>query len=167
MYQVAKYAESAEVPVIADGGISTIAHAIKALALGAHTVMLGSLLAGTTESPGKYVYKDGLCLKEHRGMASKAAMQKGGGKRYLTELFDPVKVAQGVSGFVRDRGDVVDFLTYFTKGMKIAFQDLGVRDTVSLHQDMRRELMRFEIRSLSATRESQVHSLYDYERNVV
>ncbi len=167
VYQVAKYAETREIPVIADGGISTIGHAVKALSLGAHTVMLGSLLAGTEESPGKYVYRDGLRLKQHRGMASKAAMADGGAKRYLTSQNDHAQVAQGVSGLVVDKGSVVEFLDYFLKGMCIACQDLGIKSVVELHARLREGGLRFELRTASATREAHVHSLYDYEKNLV
>ena len=132
---VAAYAAQFDVPVIADGGIGNSGHIVKALALGASCVMMGSMLAGTKESPGEYFYHGGTRLKRYRGMGSKEAMsaRQGSAKRYFADTA-VVRVAQGVSGSVTDKGSVVDFIPYMTQGCKHGFQDMGVRSVNNLHE---------------------------------
>ena len=162
VYRCAKYARLFGVPVIADGGIANIGHIAKALAIGASATMMGSMFAGTEEAPGEYFYENGVRQKRYRGMASLEALEKGGGKRYFTEE-GKIKVAQGVSGSVVDKGSVFDYLPYLIQGLKHAFQDLGKRNIAELHDALHHEELRFEGRSLSAQIEGGVHDMHTYK----
>jgi len=161
VYFCAQYAQHYGIPVIADGGITGIGHIAKSLGIGASTVMLGYLLAGTSEAPGEYFYENGVRVKRYRGMASLEAMAVGGGKRYFAES-DLIKVPQGVSGTVVDKGSLVDYLPYLMKGLSQAFQDMGYRDIPSLHKALYEERLRFEQRTQAAQVEGTVHSLFSY-----
>jgi IMP dehydrogenase len=162
VYHVAKVAAEHGVPVIADGGVGNTGHIIKALAVGASAVMCGSLLAGTEEAPGQYFFQDGVRLKKYRGMGSIEAMSKGSAKRYFSESAQAVKVAQGVSGSVVDKGSLKQFIPFLTQGVKHGLQDLGARCMAQL-SDMREDgTLRCEIRSPAAQKEGGVHGLHTW-----
>ncbi len=163
VYHCAKAGREQGVPVIADGGIASPAHAAKAIALGASAVMMGSLLAGTTESPGEYFYHNGRRLKKYRGMASANAMRAGGAKRYFSED-DTIKVVQGVEGVVVDKGSVRTFLPYLAQSLRHSMQEVGCRTIAEFHDALDNSKLRFERRSASAQKEGGVHSLVDYTR---
>jgi len=163
VYFCAKVGRESGVPVIADGGIASPSHIAKALAAGANTVMMGSLLAGTSESPGEYFYHGGRRLKRYRGMASAGAMREGGAKRYFSEK-DAIKVVQGVEGVVVDKGSLRTFVPYLAQALRHSMQEVGCRAIPDLHESLTNGKLRFERRSPSAQKEGGVHSLYEYDQ---
>jgi IMP dehydrogenase len=162
IYRCARYARQHGIPVIADGGLANIGHIAKALAIGASAAMMGSMFAGTAEAPGEYFYEKGVRLKRYRGMASLEAMERGGGKRYFAED-TKIKVAQGVSGSVVDKGSLFDYIPYLLQGLRHSFQDIGARDIPTLHARLNDDSLRFETRSMSAQIEGGVHDMHSYK----
>merc|ERR1712193_183470 len=165
VYKVAKLAKAHGIPIIADGGISSPGHIVKALCMGASAVMCGSLLAGTKETPGEYFFADGVRLKRYRGMGSIDAMKKGSDDRYFGTK-TTVKVAQGVSGAVQDKGPIDAYIPYLTQGMKHGLQDIGCSTLAKLHEELYAGKLRFEIRSPAAQREGGVHGLHSFEKKL-
>nr|CEL67492.1 TPA: Inosine-5'-monophosphate dehydrogenase [Neospora caninum Liverpool] len=245
VYHVCKYArEHANVPCIADGGIQNSGHVMKALALGANAVMMGSMLAGTEEAPGEYYFHNGVRVKTYRGMGSLDAMRASarqacatastsraprsprspqsspstavsvegasrvsalsgndasplsggsegdasgpaGGKpglahgdsgatsgngagaaaRYFAEN-QTIRVAQGVSGCVVDKGSVMKLIPYVMQGVKHGMQDVGARSLSDMHAQLVSGDLRFDVRSGAAQREGDVHDLHSFERKL-
>jgi len=166
IYRCFRYCRERDIPVVADGGIGNTGALAKALAVGASVGMMGSLFAGTQEAPGEYFYKDGMRVKKYRGMASIEAMERGGGKRYMYSR-NQIKVAQGVSGVVVDKGTLYDLVPYIVQSLRQAFQDMGCRSIVSLHDAVESGDLRYERRSPSAQREGSVHGLLSYQEPVL
>ncbi len=115
------------IPVIADGGVKYTGDVAKAIAAGAHAVMLGSMLAGTYEAPGEEVIKDGRRYKVYRGMGSLGAMKQGSAGRYFQEEAKKL-VPEGIEGMVPYKGPVADVLYQIVGGLKAAMGYTGSPD---------------------------------------
>merc|ERR1712176_1508090 len=166
VYNVAKLARAYAVPIIADGGISSPGHIVKALCMGAGAAMCGSMIAGTEETHGAYFYAEsGIRLKRYRGMGSIDAMKKGSDDRYFGAN-TAVKVAQGVSGAVQDKGSVAKYIPYLVQGIKHGMQDIGAVSVSQLRDFLHAGHLRFELRSAAAQREGGVHGLHSFERKL-
>ena len=153
----------ADIPVIADGGIRHSSDMIKALSLGANAVMLGSLLAGTAEAPGTTKVKDGVFLKEYRGMGSLEAMQSGSATRYGIQK-SQVRVPEGVQGLVPYAGNLSQVFHVMMQGMRQGFHKLGYRTIADLHIALKNNQLQLERRSEASKQEGRVHSLAHAER---
>ncbi|HET7604101.1 MAG TPA: IMP dehydrogenase, partial [Gemmatimonadales bacterium] len=127
-----------DVPVIADGGIKYSGDVVKALASGASSAMMGSMLAGTEESPGESVLAEGRRFKMIRGMGSLAAMQDGSADRYFQEgeLAPSKMVPEGIEGRVPYKGPVADVLFQMVGGLRSGMGYCGVGDIEALRRDV-------------------------------
>ncbi len=132
--EVAAAIKGSGVPVIADGGIRYTGDIPKAIAAGADSVMLGSLLAGTKESPGETIIYEGRKFKSYRGMGSVEAMQKGSKDRYFQDVEDDIKklVPEGIVGRVPYKGELVESMTQFIGGLRAGMGYCGSKDIDTL-----------------------------------
>jgi IMP dehydrogenase len=124
------------VPVIADGGIRYTGDIPKAIAAGADTVMLGSLLAGTKESPGETIIYEGRKFKSYRGMGSVEAMKEGSKDRYFQDVEDDIKklVPEGIVGRVPYKGDLFESIHQFIGGLRAGMGYCGAKDVATLKE---------------------------------
>jgi IMP dehydrogenase len=134
VYLCAKALEGTGVPVIADGGIRFSGDIVKAIAGGASTIMMGSLLAGTEEAPGEIVIFEGRKFKSYRGMGSVEAMEDGSKDRYFQDATDDVKklVPEGIVGRVPFKGLVREIIYQMTGGLKAGMGYCGAANIEAL-----------------------------------
>ena len=149
-------ASSTDTPVIADGGIKYSGDLAKALAAGADCAMIGSLLAGTDETPGEVFLYQGRSYKTYRGMGSVGAMARGSADRYFQQdIKDTLKlVPEGVEGQVPYKGAAATVLHQLAGGLRAAMGYVGARDVEDLHK--KAEFVRI---SGAGLRESHVHDV--------
>jgi len=155
---VAQALKDTDVPLIADGGIRYSGDVAKALAAGAHSVMLGSLFAGTEEAPGEVELYQGRSYKTYRGMGSLAAMsqQQGSSDRYFQEETDTIEklVPEGIEGRVPYKGSVVAIIHQLLGGVRASMGYTGCHTIAALH-----DKARFVRITGAGVRESHVHDV--------
>ncbi|MDR0977723.1 MAG: IMP dehydrogenase [Endomicrobium sp.] len=136
IYDCSQIASKYKIPVIADGGIKYSGDIPKAIAAGASVCMMGSLFAGTTESPGENIIYNGRAFKTYRGMGSSSAMAAGSSDRYFQENSKKL-VAEGVEGRVPYRGDIADVVYQLIGGLRAAMGYCGVKTIQELMENGR------------------------------
>jgi IMP dehydrogenase len=134
IYDCAEVAKKYNIPVIADGGIKYSGDIPKAIAAGASVCMMGSLFAGTKESPGEDIIFNGRAFKAYRGMGSSSAMASGSNDRYFQENTKKL-VAEGVEGRVPYRGEVGDVVYQLIGGLRAAMGYCGVKTIKDLQKE--------------------------------
>lgn len=154
--EVAAALKGTGVPVIADGGLRYTGDIPKALGAGADCVMLGSMLAGTMESPGETVIFEGRKFKTYRGMGSVEAMKHGSKDRYFQDVEDDVKklVPEGIEGRVPYKGELLESMTQFIGGLRAGMGYCGAKDIPTLQ-----ETARFVQLTSSGIGESHPHNI--------
>ena len=156
VYEAAKALKGTGVPIIADGGIRYSGDLVKAVAAGAGTVMIGSLLAGTEEAPGEVIIYEGRKFKSYRGMGSVEAMEDGSKDRYFQDAEDDIKklVPEGIVGRVPYKGLVQEVLYQLTGGLKAGMGYCGAADINALMQ------AKFVKITGAGVRESHPHDIF-------
>lgn len=151
-----KAAKKSDVPIIADGGIKFSGDIVKAIATGADCVMVGSLFAGTEESPGELVLFQGRSFKTYRGMGSIGAMKQGSSDRYAQEgtVSDPKYVPEGIEGRVAYKGALADMVTQLVGGLQSGMGYSGCKNIEEL-----KDKARFIRVTPAGLRESHVHDV--------
>ncbi len=154
--EVAAAIKDSGIPVIADGGIRYTGDIPKAIAAGADSVMLGSLLAGTEESPGETIIFEGRKFKSYRGMGSIEAMKQGSNDRYFQDVEDDIKklVPEGIVGRVNYKGELLESMTQFIGGLRAGMGYCGAKDVETL-----KETGRFIKVTASGINESHPHDV--------
>jgi len=153
--ECSREAAKAKTPLIADGGIKLSGDIVKALAAGANAVMIGSLLAGTDESPGEIILYQGRSYKVYRGMGSLGAMRNGSRERYFQGGIDDGKlVPEGIEGRVPYRGSLSDNVHQLLGGVRSGMGYVGAKDLEQL-----RERAQFIRVSPAGLKESHVHDV--------
>ncbi len=134
VYESSKAVKGKDIPIIADGGIRFSGDVVKALAGGANTVMIGSLLAGTEEAPGEVILYEGRKFKSYRGMGSVEAMEEGSKDRYFQDAEDDIKklVPEGIVGRVPFKGSVQEVLYQMTGGLRAGMGYCGAQSIKDL-----------------------------------
>jgi IMP dehydrogenase len=128
--------KSKGIPVIADGGIRYTGDMVKALAAGANLVMMGSVFAGTEESPGDTIIYEGRKFKEYRGMGSLGAMSQGSGDRYFQDVEADIKkyVPEGIEGRVAYKGNISEIIYQYVGGLRSGMGYCGAKNIKALQQ---------------------------------
>jgi IMP dehydrogenase len=153
------------IPVISDGGYATFSAIGKGL-LFADVVMLGSMLAGTDEAPGRVIYdRQGRKMKEYKGMGSIEAMMRGSANRYDEEALEAL-VGEGVVGTVRAKGPVSRWVPKIKNGIRKCIQSLGYRSIDNLHEAAYGGEILLERMSESGKKEAGIHDLVEYKKDL-
>jgi IMP dehydrogenase len=161
--ECARAATAHNVPVIADGGVRFSGDITKAIAVGASSVMIGNLFAGTDESPGELILYQGRSFKEYRGMGSLGAMRRGSRDRYFQDEFDlesgeqqgsEKMVPEGIEGRVAHKGSLATMIHQLVGGLRAGMGYCGSASIPALQKDAR--LIRI---TQAGARESHVHDV--------
>lgn len=152
--ECAEEADKHNIPLIGDGGIKTSGDITKAVAAGAHTVMIGNLFAGLREAPGHEIIFEGRMFKEYRGMGSIGAIEEGSGDRYAAVKGDVI-VPEGIEGRVPYKGELAPFLYQMVSGLKKGMSYCGCKTIEEL-----RKYGKFVKITPAGLKESHAHDVY-------
>jgi len=155
IFEAYKAIKNTGVPIIADGGIRYTGDVVKAIAAGADSVMMGSMFAGTEESPGETIIFEGRKFKSYRGMGSIEAMQQGSKDRYFQDVEDDIKklVPEGIVGRVPFKGTLSEVLVQIVGGLRAGMGYTGSATIKDLQK------AKFVKMTSAGIRESHVHDV--------